>query len=185
MTVLPRRNTASKLITRQGQALGEETPPPLRGYPSKRDTVKQCALHGEHGHYTNNCNACESHIEELVRDGHCTEFIAKKTIQQIEYRDTAAKEPLQKVIRINTILADSQESGLTTKERKRKIAQTTYVSQVTTGVPITADTPIIGFQKDLIELDLPHNDALIISIKIEQAVIERVHVDEGSATNIL
>ncbi|CAL9019861.1 unnamed protein product [Prunus brigantina] len=161
-------------------------PPPMKGDPSKRDTSKYCAFHGEHGHYTNNCNAWKRHLEELVREGHCTEFVAKKAIQQIEDRDAAAKEPPQKVIRINTILADSQESGLTTKERKRKIAQATYVSQVTTGVPAIVDTPIIGFQKkDLIGLDLPHNDALVICIQIEQAVIERVHVDEGSAANIL
>ncbi|CAL8996408.1 unnamed protein product, partial [Prunus brigantina] len=161
-------------------------PPPMKGDPFKRDTSKYCAFHGEHGHYTNNCNAWKRHLEELVREGHCTEFVAKKAIQQIEDRDAAAKEPPQKVIRINTILADSQESGLTTKERKRKIAQATYVSQVTTGVPAIVDTPIIGFQKkDLIGLDLPHNDALVICIQIEQAVIERVHVDEGSAANIL
>ncbi|XP_020426493.1 uncharacterized protein LOC109950786 [Prunus persica] len=161
-------------------------PPPMKGDPSKRDTSKYCAFHGEHGHYTNNCNAWKRHLEELVREGHCTEFVAKKAIQQIEDRDAAAKEPPQKVIRINTILADSQESGLTTKERKRKIAQATYVSQVTTGVPVIVDTPIIGFQKkDLIGLDLPHNDALVICIQIEQAVIEQVHVDEGSAANIL
>ncbi|KAL6282818.1 hypothetical protein ACE6H2_013747 [Prunus campanulata] len=161
-------------------------PPPLRGDSSRRDTSKYCAFHGKHGHYTNNCNAWKRHLEELVREGHCTEFVAKKAIQQIEDRDAAAKEPPQKVIRINTILADSQESGLTTKERKRKIAQATYISQVTTGIPVIADTPIIGFQKkDLIGLDLPHSDALVICIQIEQAVIERVHVDEGSAVNIL
>ncbi|XP_008244717.1 PREDICTED: uncharacterized protein LOC103342838 [Prunus mume] len=98
-------------------------PPPMKGDPSKRDTSKYCAFHGEQGHYTNNCNAWKRHLEELVRVGHCTEFVAKKAIQQIEDRDVAAKEPPQKVIRINTILADSQESELTTKERKRKIAQ--------------------------------------------------------------
>ncbi|XP_021807490.1 uncharacterized protein LOC110751346 [Prunus avium] len=158
----------------------------MRGDPSMRDTNKYCAFHGEHGHYTNNCNARKRHLEELVRDGHCTEFVAKKVIQQIEDRDAVAKEPPQKVIRINIILADSQESELTTKERKRKIAQVTYVSQVTTGVPVIADTPIIGFQKkDLIGLDLLHNDALVICIQIEQVVIERVHVDEGCAANIL
>ncbi|XP_021808476.1 uncharacterized protein LOC110752181 [Prunus avium] len=53
------------------------------------------------------------------------------------------------------------------------------------GVSVIADTPIIGFQKkDLIGLDLPYNDALVICIQIEQAMIERVHVDEGSAANI-
>ncbi|XP_020420343.1 uncharacterized protein LOC109949346 [Prunus persica] len=122
----------------------------MKGDPSKRDTSKYCAFHGEHGHYTNNCNAWKRHIEELVREGLCTEFVAKKAIQQIEDRDAAAKEPPQK------------------------------------GVPVIVDTPIIGFQKkDLIGLDLPHNDALVICIQIKQAVIERVHVDEGSAANIL
>ncbi|XP_016648896.1 PREDICTED: uncharacterized protein LOC107880887 [Prunus mume] len=107
--------------------------PPMRGDPSKRDTSKYCAFHGEYDHYTNNCN-----------------------------------------------------SELTTKERKRKIGQATYVSQVTTGVLVTMDTPIIGFhKKDLIRLDLPHNDALVICIQIEQPEIERVHVDEGSTANIL
>ncbi|CAL2259763.1 unnamed protein product [Prunus armeniaca] len=87
----------------------------MKGDPSKRDTSKYCAFHGEHGHYTNNCNAWKRHLEELVREGYCTEFVAKKAIQQIEDRDAAAKEPPQKVIRINTILANSQKSGLTTK----------------------------------------------------------------------
>ncbi|CAL9024326.1 unnamed protein product [Prunus brigantina] len=117
----------------------------MKGDPSKRDTSKYCAFHKEHGHYTNNCNPWKRHLEELVREGHCTKFVAKKAIQQIEDRDAAAKEPHQKA---------------------------TYVSQVTTGVPAIVDTPIIAFQKkDLIRLDLPHNDALVICIQIEQAAI--------------
>ncbi|XP_021808572.1 uncharacterized protein LOC110752264 [Prunus avium] len=124
-------------------------PPPMKGDPFRRDTNKYCAFHGEHGHYTNNCNAWKRHLEELVRDGHCTEFVAKKAIQQIEDRDAAAKEPSQKVIRINTILAYSQESGLTTRERKRKIAQATYISQVTTGVPMGLEPKINKLARSL------------------------------------
>ncbi|CAL2266525.1 unnamed protein product [Prunus armeniaca] len=71
-------------------------PLPLRGDPSERDTNKYCAFHGEHSHYTNNYNAWKRHLEEMVREGHCTEFIAKKAIQHIEDRDVAAKEPLQR-----------------------------------------------------------------------------------------
>ncbi|CAL9019550.1 unnamed protein product [Prunus brigantina] len=75
--------------------------------------------------------------------------------------------------KINTILADSQESGLTTNERKRKIEQAAYVSQVTTSELVIEDTLVIGFQKkDLIGRDLPHNDVLVICIQIEQVVIE-------------
>ncbi|CAL2262907.1 unnamed protein product [Prunus armeniaca] len=160
-------------------------PPPLKGDPDRRDTSKYCAFHGTHGHTTNNCFAWKAHLEELVREGHCTEFIAKQAIQQIEDRDTA-KEPPQKVIRINTILADSEESRLTSKEKKRKIKQATMIFQVSTDIPLAEDDPIIGFQKkDLIGLDLPHNDALVISIQIAQAMVGRIHADEGSAANIL
>ncbi|CAL8169023.1 unnamed protein product [Prunus armeniaca] len=133
-------------------------PPPLKGDPDMRDTSKYC---------------------------HCIEFIAKQAIQQIEDHDTA-KEPPQKVIRINTILADSEESGLTSKGKKRQIKQATMISQVSTDLPLAEDDPVIGFQKkDLIGLGLPHNDALVINIQIAQAMVDRIHADEGSAANIL
>ncbi|CAL8091989.1 unnamed protein product [Prunus armeniaca] len=32
---------------------------------------------------------------------------------------------------------------------------------------------------------MPHNDALVISIQIAQAMADRIHIDEGSTTNIL
>ncbi|XP_008227561.1 PREDICTED: uncharacterized protein LOC103327060 [Prunus mume] len=138
-----------------------------------------------HGHTTKNCFTWKAHLEELVRKGHCTEFIAKQAIQWIEDRDIA-KEPPQKVIRINTILADSEESGLTSKENKRKIKQGTVISQISTDLAPVEDDPMIGFQKKaLIGLYMPHNDALVISIQIAQAVVNRIHTDEGSAANIL
>ncbi|VVA30920.1 PREDICTED: LOC110786915, partial [Prunus dulcis] len=47
------------------------------------------------------------------------------------------------------------------------------------------DDPVISFQKkDIIGLDLPHNDALVISLQIAQAMINRIDVDEGSVANI-
>ncbi|XP_021829849.1 uncharacterized protein LOC110770076 [Prunus avium] len=123
----------------------------------------------------------KAHLEELVREGHCTEFIAKQVIQRIEDCDTA-NEPPQKVIRINTILANSEESGLTNKEKKRNIKQAIVISQISTDFPPAEDDPVIGFQKkDLIGLDMPHNNALVISIQITQAMVDRIHADEGSA----
>ncbi|CAL8988328.1 unnamed protein product [Prunus brigantina] len=85
----------------------------------------------------------------------------------------ATKEPPQKVIRINTILGDSEESRLTSKEKKRKIKHATVISQVSTSLPLVKDDPMIDFQKkDLISLDRPHNDTLIISIQITQAMVD-------------
>ncbi|CAL2228918.1 unnamed protein product [Prunus armeniaca] len=45
---------------------------------------------------------------------------------------------------------------------------------------------MIGFQKkDLIGLDVPHNDALVVSIQIARAMVDRIHTGEGSTANIL
>ncbi|CAL9000851.1 unnamed protein product, partial [Prunus brigantina] len=64
--------------------------------------------------------------------------------------------------------------------------EATMISQVSTDLPLAEDDPVIGFQKkDLIGHDLPHNDALVISIQIAQAMVDRIHADEGSAANIL
>ncbi|XP_034217336.1 uncharacterized protein LOC117628898 [Prunus dulcis] len=160
-------------------------PPPLKGDPNKKDVSKYCAFHGMHGHTMNNCFARKTHVEELVREGHCTKFIAKQAIQWIEDRDTT-KEPPQKVIRINIILADYKECGLTRKKRKRKIKQATVISQMLIDLPPVKDDHVIGFPKKyLIGLDMPYNDALVISIQIAQAMVDRIHADEGSAANIL
>ncbi|CAL8162675.1 unnamed protein product [Prunus armeniaca] len=139
---------------------------PLKKDPDKKNAHKYCAFHRGYGHYTNNCLAWKKHLEELVREGHYMEFIVKQAIQQIEDRDNA-NEPPQKVIRINTILADFEESWLTSKEKKRKIKQATMISQISSNLPPAVDDPVIIFQKkDLIYLDLPHNDPIVISIQI-------------------
>ncbi|XP_021820821.1 uncharacterized protein LOC110762483 [Prunus avium] len=60
------------------------------------------------------------------------------------------------------------------------------ISQITTDLPPTEDDPVIGFQKkDLIGLDMPHNDAFVISIQIAQVMVDRIHADKGSTANIL
>ncbi|CAL8993620.1 unnamed protein product, partial [Prunus brigantina] len=61
---------------------------------------------------------------------------------------------------------------LTSKEKKRKIKHATMISQVSTDLPLAEDDPVIGFQKkDLIGLDVPHNDTLVISIQTAQAMM--------------
>lgn len=60
------------------------------------------------------------------------------------------------------------------------------MSQISTGLPLVEDDLVIGFRKkDLIGLNMQHNDALIINIQIAQVMVDRIHADKGSAVNIL
>ncbi|CAL2256658.1 unnamed protein product [Prunus armeniaca] len=74
---------------------------------------------------------------------------------------------------MNRILANFEESRLTSKEKKRKIKQATVISQILTGLPPAEDDLVIGDQKkDLIGLDIPYNDVLVVQIHIAQAMVD-------------
>ncbi|XP_034197712.1 uncharacterized protein LOC117613183 [Prunus dulcis] len=103
-------------------------PSPLKENPAKKDTGRYCEFHEWHSHYTNDYFAWKKHLEELVGDGHCKEFIAKRAIQQIKDRDAAANKPPRKKSYRSTNLANPsrlEEAELTIKEQKRKIMQAT------------------------------------------------------------
>lgn len=118
--------------------------PPLKSDLATRDTTKYYVSHGTHKHYTGDCKSWKTHIEELVRDAHCTEFVTKKAFQQIEDHD-ASKEPSQKVIQINTNLADSKGVEITGKDKRRKIEQATVISEVLTSCRAVEDDNVISF----------------------------------------
>ncbi|KAH0968993.1 hypothetical protein GBA52_029145 [Prunus armeniaca] len=67
-------------------------PSPLKGNPTKKDTSRYCTFHEGHGHHTKDCFAWKRHLKDLVRDGHCTEFVAMGAIQQIKDCDAANSE---------------------------------------------------------------------------------------------
>ncbi|CAL8998583.1 unnamed protein product [Prunus brigantina] len=71
-------------------------PSPLKENLAKKDTSRYCEFYEGHSHYTNDCFAWKNHLEKLVEDGNCTEFIARGAIQQINDRDTVANEPPRK-----------------------------------------------------------------------------------------
>ncbi|XP_034199469.1 uncharacterized protein LOC117614688 [Prunus dulcis] len=71
-------------------------PSPLQGNLTKKDTRRYCRFHEGYGHYTNDCFAWKRHLEDLVRDGHCMEFISRRAIQQIKDCDATNNEPLRK-----------------------------------------------------------------------------------------
>ena len=83
--------------------------------------------------------------------------------------------------------------GGTTATRSSKKARKTYLRmvqnvQLTGSVPkITRrESPIIGFsEEDARRLHHPHDDALVVSIRVEDYNMHRVLVDNGSLANIL
>ena len=85
------------------------------------------------------------------------------------------------------IVGGTAATGSTKKARKTYLRMVQNV-QLTGFVPKIArrESPIIGFSKeDARRLHHPHDNALVVSIRIEDYNMHRVLVDNGSLANIL
>ena len=85
------------------------------------------------------------------------------------------------------IMGGTSITGSPKKARKTYLRMVQNV-QLTGSVPKIArrESPVIGFSKeDARRLYHPHDDALVVSIRIEDYNMHRVLVDNGSSADIL
>ena len=158
-------------------------PKQLIGDASKLDHSKYCAFHRGPGHTTENCYTWKSYLEKLVKDDKVDRYLDKPAAQ-LRRNTEREQEPPAKTIRINGIFAESEYLGATSSSKRRRIQQATLISQVQTAGALPG--PIIGFtEQDAEGVDLPHDDALVVSVQIAHAMVDRMMVDNGSAVNLL
>ena len=85
------------------------------------------------------------------------------------------------------IVGGTAVTGSSKKARKTYL-RTVQNVQLTGTVPRIArrESPIIGFpEKDAKRLHHPHDDAMVVSIRIEDYNMQRVLIDNGSSVDIL
>ncbi|XP_070667581.1 uncharacterized protein [Malus domestica] len=158
-------------------------PKQSKGDTSKLDHTKYCAFHRGPGHTTNDCYTWKNYLEKLVKEGKVDRYLDKPNEQPKKNAD-GDEEPPTKMIRINGIFAESEHLGATNNSKERKIQHALLISQV--QVVDTQPGPIIGFtEQDAEGVDFPHDDALVVSVQLAHAIVDRMMVDNGSAVNLL
>ena len=63
------------------------------GPPGKKNQGKYCAFHNLNGHDTVECVHLKDHIEDLIRSGYLTEFVAQEAKKYKEPKGQMTKEP--------------------------------------------------------------------------------------------
>ena len=164
-------------------------PGKLKKDPNKRSRDKYCRFHHDHSHDTSKHYYLKQQIEALIRQGKLQRFVSKERTdppqeQAARRENEHSRLPLGD---IRMIVGGTTTSGSTKKACKTYLKMVQNV-QLTGLVPKMAriDNPVIGFTKeDARRLHFPHDDVLVVSIRVGDYNTHRVFVDNGSSADIL
>ncbi|XP_065626109.1 uncharacterized protein LOC136066164 [Quercus suber] len=162
----------------------------LKSDPSKRPRDKYCRFHRDHGHDTADCYDLKQQIEALIRQGKLQKFVNKERVDHNREEPAHRRgneRPRPPIGDIRMIVGGTTSTSSSKKARKTYLRSVLNV-HLTGSRPNTTrvESPIIGFtEEDARRLHHPHDDALVVSIRVGDYNVHRVLNDNGSSADIL
>ena len=163
-------------------------PNKMVGNPEKRNRNLFCQYHQNHGHTTEDCRSLWDHLDQLVREGKLKQLLHHSSglgcqANSGSQRDIPSRPPLGT---INVIFA---APGKTESCPSRIMSVARLSSGDTNQDPKRArvELPLVmSFSdEDKIGTIQPHDDALMITLRIGSYDVKRVMVDQGSTAEIM
>ncbi|XP_070005708.1 uncharacterized protein LOC142163050 [Nicotiana tabacum] len=172
---------ASGIISAIGKVKDTRWLKPIQIDPSQRNPNLICKYHGTHGHMTKDCMQLREEVARLFNEGHLREFLDDRAKNHFRERDANRKnEPEESQQIIHMIIGGVDvPQGPIFKHTKVSI---TEEKQTRSYVPENA---LSFYDEEAKDVSQPHNDALVISILLNNVQIKRVLVDPGSFANII
>uniref|UniRef100_A0A2N9F8L8 Uncharacterized protein n=1 Tax=Fagus sylvatica TaxID=28930 RepID=A0A2N9F8L8_FAGSY len=171
-------------------------PAPLAGDPTRRDPNKYCSYHREKGHMTEKCFTLKKHLDDLAKAGHLRRYISDGQSQHYHEGPTIIHntKPAARVIetiytsRSNGHSYDRLKSDLKKAQHLREVFQV-HEGSVMSKKP-RMDYPkneqqIFFSDEDLRDVQTPHDDPLVIKLRIGDSDVKRVLIDQGSCSEIM
>ncbi|XP_074327396.1 uncharacterized protein LOC141665315 [Apium graveolens] len=160
--------------------------------------ARYCAFHDANGHETTEYRHLKDHIEDLIRKGFLTEFVAEeaKRYEDDKAGNEGEKGNPERPVRaksIHTIIGGPYIGG------SRRNAMKNYAHEargpILTNVYNMSERPPKYFKGESVDVTFReadarhvyhlHNDALVVNSLIGGANVYKMLVDNGSSVNIL
>ena len=161
-------------------------PNKMMGNPEKRNRNFYCQYHRDHGHTTEDCRSLWDHLDQLAREGKLKQLLHHSSGlggQTTSRSETPSRPPLGT---INVIFA---APGRTRSCPSRVMSVARLPSEDTSREPKRArlERPLVMrfSDEDKIGTIKPHDDALVITLRIGGYDVKKVMVDQGSAAEIM
>ena len=163
-------------------------PNKMTGKYTKRNQNLYCQYHQDHGHTTEDCRNLWNYLDQLVREGKLRHLLHHSSGHQNQApqesrRDAALRPPMGT---INTILVAPGRMGGYPLRVLSVTQLPTEESRSRSKRPKRNLHPVLSFlEEDKVGTTQPHDDALLITLRIGGYDVKRVMVNGGSAAEIM
>jgi hypothetical protein len=176
-------------------------PPKLVGDPAARNHNLHCLYHRDRGHLTENCHKYKTHLEQLVADGHLSDYV-DSNLTEYKARGTTANRSGTSgsapagVIQVihnpscTSILPTSFRSDIQKAAHLRRsfgiMDSAHLLSTSCSENPGSSAHQVVSFSdEDLTDVQMPHSDPLVITLRIGNYDVKRVLIDQGSFAEVM
>lgn len=169
---------------------------PIKTDSMKREWSRKCAYQKYHGLTMEQYKSLHYLVKRLIRVGHVKQYVRTTGEQRKTTRDLASQVPTTSVapkVVINYIHGGPVDEKYNSKRKKAKVAlhglpeetNQLHPTQFVRWGACPMDGTITFLPINANQVLQPHNDALILTLRINQFDVRRVLIDPGSAADLL
>ena len=167
-------------------------PKPIYAPIEVSDKNKYCRFHQDHRHHTNECKHLKDKVETLIRQGKLQKFVWKMEPYWRQQKDEKDREQETEGMKASIGEIRMISGGLVMKGSFNSLKKA-YAREVNSihswfqslKTLRSSELDIIFIKKDACSVKHPHEDLLVIMLRMEEFNIHRLLVDNGSSADII
>ena len=156
--------------------------------PTKRNQSLHCQYHQDRGHTTEECRTLWNHLEQLVKIGKLKQFLYQPSGEDSQIESGTQKDASLRP-HLGTISVILTALGKTGSHPSRVMSTDRPFPEILIPDPkrsrMEVRPALSFFDKDKVGTLQPHDDALVVILKIGGYDVKRVLVDQGSGVEIM
>ncbi|XP_057248958.1 uncharacterized protein LOC130590504 [Beta vulgaris subsp. vulgaris] len=153
--------------------------------PQNRDKSKWCDFHGDHGHITEDCRHLKDNLEDLIRRGYFSQY--KAQTKEGDLVKPVTRNVQSRISEIHVISGGPIHGG-SVNGAKASLKEFRHHVNFNASLPWKNPPamPAMSFTlEDAKHVVYPHDDPLVVTLKVSNCLVHRILVDGGSSANIL
>ncbi|KAK2997223.1 hypothetical protein RJ639_025262, partial [Escallonia herrerae] len=163
-----------------------ERPEKMRSAPSQRDRNLWCHYHNDHGHTTDKCESLKRAIEALIKRGHLRGYVNRRNEKREATPLAGRDEVRENAGVINTISGGIAAGGSSGQGRKAYVREVLTTMGPSTKKQKKEPAQTISFSDDDVgDTRIPHDDPLVVTLRVGNFDVKRILVDNGSSAEVL